>query len=90
MLRRNARTDLFGRQRLLLAVQAGRHEQVDAVRLALDLVVDPGQLDVQRLRRVADGTEHAEPAGIGDRRDHVAAVAEGDQWELAAQHVANG
>ena len=60
--RRNARLDLLGCQRLFLAVEAGRNEQVDAIGLAVDVFVEPGQFDVERLRRVAHGAEHTESA----------------------------
>ena len=90
MLRRDAPLQLVGGEGLGFAVHARRHQQVDAVGLAAHVVVDPGELHVERLRRVPDRAENAEAAGVRDRRHHVPAVAEGDQRELAAEHVADG
>ena len=90
VLRRDPGADLFRGEGFFLAVEASGNEQVDAVGLAVDLVVDPGQLDVERLRRMADGAEHAEAPGVAHGGDHVAAMAEGDERELAAEHVTYG
>ena len=38
--------------------------------------------------RVGDGAEDAEAAGVADRRDHVAAVGEGEDGEIDPQHGA--
>jgi hypothetical protein len=57
-------------------VDLGRHQDVHAVGAAADLAVDPGQLLLEALRGVGHGAQDAEPAGVGDGRDHVTAVAE--------------
>src|SRR5690348_7476462 len=64
-----------------------RHEDVDAVGLAVDMVVDPVELDFERLGREARATEYAEAAGPADGRDDVAAVAEGEQREVDSDQV---
>ena len=40
-------------------------------------------------RREGGRAQYAETAGLADRRDHVAAMAEGDQREIDAQHFAD-
>ncbi len=75
---------LFARRRDVLGDQ-----HVEAVGLAVDVIVDPFQLLLDRLRRVRGRAEHAEAAGAADRRHHVAAMAEGQQRKLDAQHLAD-
>jgi hypothetical protein len=65
-------------------------DDVDAVGLVTDVLVDPGELDLELFGRKADGAEHAEAAGLADRRDHVAAVGEGEERELDAESIAEG
>ena len=65
-----------------------RHDDVDAVGLVADVLVDPVQLDLELLGREGDGAEHAEPARLAHRGDDVAAVAEGEDRELDAEAVA--
>ena len=72
---------------LLGADVLGRQQQVDAVGLAAGLLLDPGQLDLQPLGAVRDRAEDAEAPGVGHRGDHVAAVAEGADRELNAEHL---
>src|SRR5690606_5209563 len=62
---------------------------VDAVGLVADVLVEPGELDLELLGAEADGAEHADPARLGHRGDDVAAVAEGEDRELDAQLVAD-
>ena len=66
-----------------------RNQYVDTVGLAADMVVDPLQLLLDRLGREPGSAEHPETTGLADGRDHVAAMAEGDQRKLDAQHVAD-
>src|SRR3954468_17392543 len=66
-----------------------RDEDVDAVRLAVDVVVDPGQLNLQRLRGEPRAAENAEAARPADRGDDVATVAEGEQREVDTDQVAD-
>ena len=63
----------------------GRHDEVDAVGLAVDVLVDPLQLDLELLGREVQGAEDAHPAGPADRGDDVAAVAEGEDREFQAE-----
>src|SRR3546814_8701362 len=60
-------------------------QQVYAVRLTLDLFVDPIQLDFQSFRRQADSTQHAEAACVRHFRGHVAAVRESEKREIDSQ-----
>ena len=66
-----------------------RHDDVDAVGLAVDVLVDPVQLDLELLGREGERAEHAEAAGLAHRGDDVAAVAEGEDRELDAELVAD-
>ena len=89
VLRRNPRLDVCRGEGLLLAVEAGGHQQVHTVGLAVHVVVQPAQLDVQGFGRVPHGAEHPHAAGVAHRGDHIAAVAEREQRELDAEHVAD-
>ena len=66
----------------------GGHDDVDAVRLAVDVLVDPRQLDLELLGGERERAEHAEAAGLRDRGDDVAAVREGEDGELDVELVA--
>jgi hypothetical protein len=73
-------------------VRAGvllRQEQIEPVRPALHLRLDPAEIDLEPLGRVRDRAEHTEPAGVGDRRDDVSAVAEGEDRELDPEQLAH-
>ena len=52
----------------------GRHHEVDAVRLAVDVLVDPLQLDLELFGREVQRAQHAHAAGATHRGDHVAAM----------------
>ena len=64
-----------------------RHHGVDAVGLAVDVLVDPVELDLELLGAEADGAEHAEAAGLAHRGDDVAAVREREDRVLDPEHV---
>src|SRR5207253_551146 len=65
------------------------HHDVDAVRLPADVLVDPAELDLERLgRREGERAEDAEAAGLAHRRHDVATVAEGEDRKLDAEGVA--
>lgn len=64
----------------------GRQQQVDPVRPTAGLPLDPGQFAVQPLGAVRDGAQDPEPTRVGHRRHDVAAVAEGADRELDAEH----
>ena len=65
-----------------------RHHGVDAVGLAVHVLVDPVELDLELLGAEADRAEHTEPAGLAHRGDDVAAVGEGEDRVLDPEHVA--
>src|SRR4051812_20018921 len=64
-----------------------RHEDVDAVRLALDMVVDPAQLRLERFRRERAAAQHTETTGPADRGDDVAAMAEREEGEVDTDQI---
>ena len=70
-----------------LGRERGRHHEIDAVRLAVDVLVDPGELHLELVGGEVQGPEHAESAGVGHCRDDVAAVAEREDRELDAEGV---
>ena len=72
------------------ALVLARDDDVDAVRLVADVLVDPVAFDFELLRREADGAQNAEAAGAADGRDHVAAVAEGEDGEFDSETVTEG
>ena len=90
MLRRHAAFEAVVGDVLLAG---GRHvlrdQDVDAVGLAANVRVDPFQLLLDHFGRLAGGAIDAKAAGAADRGDDVPAMAEGDQRELDAQHVAD-
>ena len=63
-------------------------DDVDAVGVVADVLVDPVELDLELLGAEPDGAEHAEAAGLADGDDDVAAVGEGEDRELDAELVA--
>ena len=62
-------------------------QQVDAVRLVTDLVLDPAELGLEHAGRVPDRPQDAQPSGLRDGGDHVAAMAERQDRELDAEHL---
>jgi len=90
VLRRDARLQaLPGDVLLACGRDVFGDQHVDAIGLAVGVIVDPFQLPLQRLRRMRGRAEHAEAAGAADGGHHVAAMAEGEQGKLDAQHVAD-
>ena len=73
-----------------LALVLAGDDDVDAVRVLADVLIDPVELDGELFGREADGPEHAEPTRLADSGDHVAAVGEGEDRELDAELVAHG
>ena len=65
----------------------GRHDQVDSVGAVADLVLDPVEVDLELSLRVGHRAEHAHPAGLRHRGHDVAAVAEGEDRHIDAEHV---
>src|SRR5205085_9985164 len=90
---------LLGRQELAdgIAVDAplvgarvlGGEQEVEPVGPAVGLLLDPREVDLQLVGGMAHRTQAAEPTGVGDGRHHVPAMAEGQDRELHAQHVAD-
>ena len=64
-------------------------QHVDAVAVALDVVVDPLQLDLELVGRHAGHPHHAHAPRLRHLDDDVAAVAERDEWELDVEQVAD-
>ena len=65
----------------------GGHDQVDAVRAIADLGLDPVEVDLELAITVAGGAEHAHAACLRHGDDHVAAVGEGEDRQVDAEHV---
>ena len=58
------------------------HDDVDAVGLAVDVLVDPVELDLELLGREGQRAQHAEAPGAAHGRDDVAAVREREDRKL--------
>ena len=86
---RHARQHGLGRV-VIVGRQARRRDQIDTVRLAADVFVDPAQLDLERLRVITGRAEHAHAARLRHLDDDVAAVRERDQRKVDSKHLANG
>ena len=80
---------LGGQVRVHALVLVG-DDDVDAVGVVADVLVDPLELDLELLGREADRAQHAETAGLAHRDDDVAAVGEREDRELDAEFVADG
>ena len=91
--------DVFGRDELADVVDGvaafigagvlGGHDDVDAVRPAADLLLDPGEIDLELFRRVGHGAEHTHAAGFGHRGGDIAAVREREDRNVDAEHLGN-
>lgn len=92
--------DVFGRDELADVVEGvapligtrvlGRHDEIDAERPTSDLVLDPGEIDLELLGRMGHGAEHTHPARFGHRGDDIATVREGEDRNVDAEHLGNG
>jgi len=88
MLVGNARQHVLGRHVGVRGKIFGEQE-VDAVRLSIDMGVDPGEFLFEGFRRVAGPSKDAKSAGPRDGHDHIPAMAKGEWRELAAQHLSD-
>ena len=75
--------------RQIAARRRRRHHHIDAVRLAIDVLVDPVELDLELLRRKRQRAKHAHATGAADRSDDVTAVAEREDRKLDAELFAD-
>jgi hypothetical protein len=82
----SSRSASYLRLALARVLVGGGHQDVDAVGPAADVVVDPLQLGVDALRAHAGHAEHAQATGLRDLDDHVAAMREGEDRRLDAEH----
>ena len=57
----------------LADIRCGHHD-VDAIRLAVAMRVDPVEFDFEALRRIRQRTQHTETASAGHGRNNIAAV----------------
>ena len=78
------------RQLFALAFELGGHDEVETVRPAADVVVDPRQLLVQQFRGERGRTEDTEPSGIGHCGDDVTAMTEREKREIDTELLADG
>jgi hypothetical protein len=82
----NSRVELRSVEAALVAAhEPGGQQQVHAVRLVTDLVLDPLELHAQVPERVSGHAEHAESPRLRDGRRYVAAVGEGEDGKLETQ-----
>ena len=65
-------------------------DDVDAVGVVTDVVVDPVELDFKLLGREAHRPQHPETAGLAHRDDDVPAVGEGEDRKFDLEVVADG
>jgi hypothetical protein len=77
----------LGRIGLPHALVLARDHHIDAVGPVADVLVDPGQLDLQLLGREPHGTEHAETTRLAHGRDHVPAMGESKDRKLDTKLV---
>jgi hypothetical protein len=80
---------LFRHVALVFADVFGRDDGVDPVWLAVDMLVDPLQLELQLLGAVGHRAQHPEATGSADGSHHVAAVAKGKDGEFDPQLFAD-
>ena len=80
---------LFADVALILADVLGRDDGVDAVGLAVHVLVDPLELELELLRAVGHGSEHPEPAGAAHRGHDVAAMAKRKDGKLDPKSLTN-
>src|SRR5690606_25280502 len=65
----------------------GGHDDVHPVRLAVHVVVDPGELLFELFGGEVEGAEHAHSTFFADGGHHVAAVAYREDREVDSDHV---
>ena len=82
--------ELTARQLLPFALERRRHDDVGAVRLTPDVVVDPGKFLIELFGGVGGRPQHTEAAGVGHRGDDVAAVAEREKREIDTELLTDG
>ncbi len=63
------------------------HDDVDAVGLAVDVLVDPVELDLELFGSEGERTQHSESTGAADRGNDVAAVREGEDRKFDVELV---
>ena len=90
MLRRHPRLETVpGDVRLARRGDILGDQHVDAIGLAVDMVIDPFQFPFDGLGCVDGRAQHAEAAGAAHRGHHVATMAEGEQGKFDTQHLAD-
>src|SRR4051812_27940763 len=67
----------------------GGHNEVDAVRLAVAVVVDPVELDLEFVGCERKRAEYAEPTGPADRGNDIATMREREDRKLDTELVAD-
>ena len=81
--------ELIGRHVRVHALVLIGDDDVDAIGVVTDVLVDPVQLDFELFGGESDGAQHAEATGLAHRDDDVPAVGEGENRELDAELVAD-
>ena len=67
-----------------------RDDDVHAIGVVADVLVDPVQLDLELFGSETDRAEHSEAACLADGDDDVTTVGEGEDRELDIELVADG
>ncbi len=88
LLRYAGRQRAGGHALLAAGRQIFRDQHVEPIGFAIDVLVDPIELDLDARGGVAGGAQHAEPAGAAHCRDYIAAMAEGEQRKFNAESCA--
>ena len=87
---RDARRGLGVRLLLTLAFEFRRDEEIHAIGFAIDVLVDPLQLRLERLGGSdIDGAEHAHSAGLGDLHHDIPAMGKGEERKLDSEFSAD-
>jgi len=89
VLSRKSRRNRRGVEATLVGADVLRREQqVNAIRTAVHLLVNPRQLHFEMVERMGARSQHAQATGVGHCCDHIAAVTERHDREVDAEQIA--
>ena len=89
MLIGHHRQDFLRRSTVISDRHAGGCNQVDAVRHAVDVFIDPVELDFQSFSVVTGCTQDTHAPSFGDFNDDIPAMGKRDQRKIDTQHIAD-
>ena len=84
ILGRNTLGELVPGETLAFTLVFGRDDDVHAIGLAANVIIDPAQLLFELVGAKRDTPQHPESAGVGHRGHNVATMTEGEQREFDA------